>query len=614
MGNLFEAIRFTLLLVGLLIYFVVQRYFSSEALYTMMIGVGYISVFVSFVPLFITWQRASKNNYSEKAEVVVLSICWQFFLLLGIILHHLYSVYFSSVDQVTWSSSLMLGSWLSIVVLSITAGIGIELGVHNSGNDFYADSALVRRYGVRWLNVGLLLMSLVGFNYVGSKSDKVFDLSYLKVTEPSQGTLDLIGGLDKSLKFEVFFPYDSDVLSEVNTYLEKLPSDKVEIERLDKDINPREAEESKVSRNGQIVLKIAEKTERISVGNTRKKAKKVLRKLDRMVQKAIQELSARKKIVYFTRDHGEMQPYQGESDLRKIRQAEALLKSQNFIPKSLDGKTGLFQKVPNDASLVIVAAPSLPFTLQEVDVLEDYVTSGGALFLLFDDEFVDGSVVGSQGSNHLKALIKKFGVGDLKGRLANEKKFVRATKTKADKWFLHTNVFGSHPAVESLSKHDNKLRILLRNSSALSVSKVKGWKVDELVKSFGDSFLDVNLNTEFDKDAEKRSVYPFSVAAESQVNKGRVIVVADGTTISDLLMANNAGNQVMFLDSVRWLTGDESIVSSQNSEEDVHLIHRKNEHLTIFYGSGFVVPSSILIFGFIATRRKHSKNGGSSDA
>ena len=617
MNKIFYALRYIFLALGLGLYFIGARYFYNDDFFLRYIIPAYSFLALSFVPLLRDFFRDARSGFIEHRRIVILSMSFQFMTVIGIIMNHLYLGLDTGGDH-SLVSHILLGSWISFLTLGLLGSLGTEIGIIDSGDGDLADSVMVSRYSIRWLNIALLLLSLVAINYVAVKTDKMVDLSYLKVTEPSSGTIQVIGNLEDVLIIEAYFPYDNEVLPDVKTFLDKLPKDRVKVKILDKDLNPKEAEESKVSRNGQMVIRVGDKLERISIGSTQKKAKKTLKKLDQTFQKSLQKISTNSKSVYFTRDHGEMEPNSSLSDLRRMRRAEALLKSQNFVPKRLDSKSGLFQTVPADAALVVIAGPSLPFVAQEIEVLLDYLQSGGSILLALDREFEDSSSGVSVEGLSLRKMVGKVGIEVLDGRVANDKKYVTATRTKADKWFLVTNLFGSHPAVESLSKHDNKLRVLARNSEALSVKKIDGWKVDELIKTFGDSYLDLNLNSEFDKDKERKKIYPISVSAEHLASKsdgkGKIIVLSDATMISDLLLNNNPGNQVMFLDSVRWLTGDESIVSSQSSEEDVLLTHAKEEHLVIFYASVFVVPGSVLLLGFFATRRRKNFSEEVSDA
>ena len=617
MSPVFRGIRYFLLFLGSVGYFIATRYFLDDDSFMTYIVASYICLLFSFVPLIKDFIHDTRSNFDEHKKIVASVFIMQALICCGIVLSHVYlKNNLAATDG--YLSRVVLSGWVSLLVLGFIGFLGVEIGAHSSGDGPLADSRLVYRNLARWLNVGLLLLSLSAINYVGVETDKMVDLSYLKVTHPSNGTVQIIENLSKPLTIEVYFPYDNEVLPNVKIYLDKLPTDRVKVQYLDKDLNPKEAEKSKVSRNGQLVLRVADKMERINIGNTAKKAKKVLKKLDQNFQKSLQKLSTTSKIVYFTRDHGEMDPNRSTSDLRRLKRAESLLKSQNFVPKVLDAKNGLFQKVPSDASVVIIAAPTLPFSSQEIQVLLEYLNGGGSILLAVDQEFEDATVEKSSEGLGLRTMSESLGVKILDGRVANDKKYVTATRTKADRWFLVTNIFGSHPSVESLSKHDNKLRILARNAEALEVKKVDGWRADELVKTFGDSYLDINLNSKFDKGSEKKKVYPLSVAVErlgaASGKGGRMIVLSDGTMIGDLLLNNNPGNQVMFLDTVRWLTGDESIVSSQSSEEDVHITHAKNEHLVIFYASVVIVPCSVLLLGFFATRRRSTIAGGSSDA
>jgi hypothetical protein len=75
-------------------------------------------------------------------------------------------------------------------------------------------------------------------------------------------------------------------------------------------------------------------------------------------------------------------------------------------------------------------------------------------------------------------------------------------------------------------------------------------------------------------------------------------------------MANFVGNQVLFLDAVRWLGGEESFAGEPSSEEDVRIEHTKQKDLIWFYATIFGAPALIGGLGFWYSRRARRRRGG----
>jgi hypothetical protein len=74
-------------------------------------------------------------------------------------------------------------------------------------------------------------------------------------------------------------------------------------------------------------------------------------------------------------------------------------------------------------------------------------------------------------------------------------------------------------------------------------------------------------------------------------------------------MAEVLANQVLFVDSVRWLVGEERFAGLPNTEEDQKIQHTKQEDLAWFYSSIFGAPALILGLGVWISRRSRQKGG-----
>jgi gliding motility-associatede transport system auxiliary component len=74
-------------------------------------------------------------------------------------------------------------------------------------------------------------------------------------------------------------------------------------------------------------------------------------------------------------------------------------------------------------------------------------------------------------------------------------------------------------------------------------------------------------------------------------------------------MAEVLANQVLYVDAVRWLIGEESFAGPPNTEEDKKIKHTKQEDLAWFYSSIFGAPALVLGLGVWVSRRSRAKGG-----
>ena len=149
------------------------------------------------------------------------------------------------------------------------------------------------------------------------------------------------------------------------------------------------------------------------------------------------------------------------------------------------------------------------------------------------------------------------------------------------------------------------------------------------------TWADINRNMELDGPEEARKTYdiaaavtrkiaapaenpeetteetpPGPAAPESEAAEMRMLVLADGDALSDKWI-RNLGNYYLFNDGLRWLFKEKQFVGGSQSNEDVRIVHTKEEDKVWFYSTIFVVPLIILTAGiFYNQMRKRKKSRG----
>jgi hypothetical protein len=235
----------------------------------------------------------------------------------------------------------------------------------------------------------------------------------------------------------------------------------------------------------------------------------------------------------------------------------------------------------------------------------------------------------------LDALARAVGVEFSPVELANERQHVRRRFNDSDRTLLVTNRFSSHAAVSTLSRNSARAAVVFFGAGSLERAPGATGKVDFSVRSVPGTFPDANKNYRPDKD-EKQSTYNLAAAVshprtaeplkkkptvqtkkdkddekkdDKDSDEMRAFVLADADALTDVVLANVVGNQILFADAVRWLGGEESFSGEVNNEEDVRIEHTKQKDLVWFYATIFGAPALILGLGLVLSRRGRRAGG-----
>ena len=221
-------------------------------------------------------------------------------------------------------------------------------------------------------SVLLVLAILIGINWISSRQNKRWDLTANKQYSLSDQTKQILGSLQKPVVIRLF--YRSDPSFDIQRYRDQLNeyayhSKLVSIEYIDADKEPFKAKQYEVQSYGTVVFEYDGRTERTTTTDEQG--------LTNALKKVIE---GQAKKIYFVQGHGEHDPSASEPD--GYSGIESSLKSENFeIAKVTLAQEG---KVPDDATVLVVAGPSTDFFAPELDAVRAFLKRSGKLWLMFD--------------------------------------------------------------------------------------------------------------------------------------------------------------------------------------------------------------------------------------
>ncbi|MGH7860227.1 MAG: Gldg family protein, partial [Candidatus Binatia bacterium] len=309
-------------------------------------------------------------------------------------------------------------------------------------------------------------------------------------------------------------------------------------------------------------------------------------------------------VVYFLTGHGERDifesdRYRGYSTVRTALEQE-LYQVEALSLHSVD-------EVPEDASVVVVAAPREDLLPDETLKLGRYVDRGGALLVLADP--------GSSAS--IPAFLRRYGVsmpdevvGDGDYRLASSEALTARVPDVARDSLITSTLDGD--PVFSLSRPIEKLteqREAVEVRPLVSTSS-QSWAVPAPGGDVPDDF-------EYRQGRDRRGPFPLGlevqipIAAAEPAEEGvftrmpprasRIVVYGDSDFANNFFV-EFLGNRDLFVNTVNWLALEQSLIGVRPVRKELgreqFFVSNRQSYLAFWLGA-IIEPAIFLVFGIV---------------
>ncbi|MBD2506914.1 Gldg family protein [Nostoc muscorum FACHB-395] len=220
----------------------------------------------------------------------------------------------------------------------------------------------------------LAVLAILGLiNFLGTRYHLRSDLTESQLFTLAPQSRELVSVLPQPVKVWVFDinqnPQDRELLENYQRQ-----SSKFKYEYIDPQARPGLAEKFGVKDYGEVYLESGDKRQLVQTVNQNERLSEI--RLTSRLQQLTNSTTAK---VYLLQGHGERQLSAGKD---AISQAVQGLGDKNFTTSPLN--LGETSKVPQDASVVIVAGPKRGLFEGEVKALQEYLNRGGNLLLMID--------------------------------------------------------------------------------------------------------------------------------------------------------------------------------------------------------------------------------------
>ena len=525
---------------------------------------------------------------------------------------------------------------LACAVLSAVAGWW-ALRKGGSPAALHVDTQRVRETAGHAFSLALAGSGLMLLGYVAGERNHTLDFSYFKTSTPGDAVREIVRNLDGDLQAALFFPQVNPVKDEVLTYLRELQNatGRVTIQEHDRFADPAAAADFRARRDGEVFLRVGTRTEQISLSVEMNEARGRLRTFDGLVQQALLMLAREQRVAYMTKGHGELNapldiygepeeklaPWQTGERWRPgmdldpsapdpaaaLRQMLELL---NYDARDLGLPEGLGDRIPDDAAMVMILGPDRPFLEPEANAIREYVDRGGSLLIALE--------AGSE--FRLADFRDRLGLDHDPVMMIDDQRHFREQGTAADRRYIVTNRFSTHPSVTTASRQGTSSGLLMVGPGVITpVEDTEGLRTTLIVRSLPSSFADRNGNFRFDEDSEVRDSYGLAAAVERETTDRttpelgdaaadslaagepsapapamRALVFGDSEIFEDRVLTTLGLNAAVVADGIRWLGREETFAGEVVSEEDVPIVHTRSEDVAWFYAIIFGAPLLVL--------------------
>jgi ABC-type uncharacterized transport system involved in gliding motility auxiliary subunit len=453
------------------------------------------------------------------------------------------------------------------------------------------------RYGtIAAGSIAIFLGILVGINWLGNRQNKRWDLTESQQFTLSEQTKQVVSELKQPLRIRVFF--DSRDGQGAQAYRDKLDeyaylTNQMTVEYIDAIQEPTQAQQHEVQQLPTILFEYAGRTERTSSSDEQS--------LTNTLKKVV--LGQAKK-VYFLQGHGERDT--SASDPNGYSGAMAELKKDNFDTATLNlAQQG---KIPEDASVIVIAGPKSDLLQPEIDALHAYLARGGKLLLLLDPP------TGADGQDPagLIALAKSWAIDVGRNIVIDQtglgQIFGGGPETPIAMPVSHgitRNLQGKMTAF-ALARSATPLEGGAESRYAQKVVETapQSWAETDLKQLFTER----KVAPDFDKgdlngpvtliaatSAPATGAPPADNASDAPKPETRVVVVGDSDFAANRLLFFQ-GNPDLFLNTINWLAQQEDLISIRPRDPQNRGIQMTQDQMTrIFWITIAFIP--LVLFG-----------------
>lgn len=489
---------------------------------------------------------------------------------------------------------------LYVVQRQMSLALQISLGLIVFGLALYAllDPDKVRqlltgrqaRYGSNALVLTLAFIGIVVvLNYLVQQNPKTWDLTEDKQYTLAPETLNTLKSLPENVTARAFYSQrtSTDAARELLEQFKLNSAGKFDYEFIDPEENPLAAEQANITQDGTIVLSMGLSQQPVRFASEQE-----------LTSGLVRLMNPAAKTIYFLTGHGEYNPEDaGDQSYALVKRT---LESKNYTVKVINLLVD--NQVPEDAAVIVSAGPRQPLAQAEVDLLQGYLQSGGALVALLEPLPVTN--FGDAPDPLADYLLSDWGV-----QLSKD---IIVDLNSPQPFAPFAAAYARHAITEPIQN----LNTQFPTARSVRASGSTGASLVELVLTSQQSWAETSLEgiadgsaqIQFDEGQDAIGPVPLAVVGENLENNARLVVFGDSDFAIDVNFSAYANGDLL-VNALDWAAGQESLISLTPKNQTPRMLLPPGQTALnlIFLGTVILLPGLALLGGvmvFIRRRRR----------
>ena len=446
------------------------------------------------------------------------------------------------------------------------------------------------RYGSNAAIMSLAFMGivLVVNILVFQNPGKPYDFTEDKQNSLASETLDALKALPATVQATAFYTSQtpSDTAQKLLDNYKNQSNGKFTYTFIDPDQNPLAARQAGITGDGKIYLQMGDQHEIVSYASEQD-----------ITSALIRLMNPGQRTIYFLTGHGE-RDIQNASD-PAYTTAKAALEAKNYTVQSLNLIAQ--NKIPENATVIVIAGPTQPITSAEQTLLQDYVSNGGALIVM--EEPTPLTQFGNSPDPLAAYLAATWGI-----TFDND---IVIDSNTSQPLFAVAAAYGKHPITEKLQG----LVSFYPTARSLTIATNAANQPTALVSTANSAWgetdfasMQANGQVAFDPAVDIPGPVTLAVAVADTAKKNHVVIFGDADFASNVYF-NQYANGDMFINSIDWAAGQEQLINLSTPIAITRTLSLPSSFWLLIMSISFVIvlPGLVIAGGVISWLVRRSR-------